>query len=52
MTVFCSIFCLIKLLIIPVSSPIEIYLAPDAIIFSTNVEPHLGTPIIKIGFIL
>ena len=38
--------------IIPVSSPIGMYCFPDASIFSTKVEPHLGTPIIKIGFTL
>ena len=35
----------------PVSSPIGIYLELEAIIFSTKVEPLLGTPTIKIGFI-
>ena len=36
----------------PVSSPLGIYLVLDEIIFSIKVEPHLGIPIIKIGFIL
>ena len=35
-----------------VSSPIEICFVLDAITFSIKVEPHLGTPIINIGFIL
>ena len=34
------------------SSPTGIGLDPDAITFSTTVEPHLGTPTIKIGFAL
>ena len=33
------------------SSPMGIDLDPDAITFSTTVEPHLGTPTIKIGFV-
>ena len=36
---------------ITVSSPIGIFFSPEAIIFSIKVEPHLGTPTIKIGFI-
>ena len=35
----------------PVSSPIGIYWLPDAITFSINVDPHLGTPTINIGLI-
>ena len=38
--------------ITPVSSPIGISLIPEPIILSTRVDPHLGTPIIKIGLIL
>ena len=34
------------------SSPTGISADPDAITFSTTVEPHLGTPIIKIGLAL
>ena len=34
-----------------VSSPMAINFSPDPIIFSTKVDPHLGTPIMKIGFI-
>ena len=34
-----------------VSSPSGIIFFPDPIIFSIRVEPHLGTPIIKMGFI-
>ena len=41
-----------KVFIIEHSSPTEIDLDPDAITFSTTVEPHLGTPTIKIGFAL
>ena len=43
-------FCFTKALITPISSPVGIDFTPEAIIFSTNVEPHLGTPTIKMGF--
>ena len=46
------IFCFTTESMISVSSPVGIYISPDAIIFSISVEPHLGTPIIKIGFIV
>ena len=40
-----------KKFIVFVSSPIGIRVGPEAITFSISVEPHLGTPTIKIGFI-
>ena len=49
---FWFIICFTKSLNIFVSSPIGIYLVLDAITFSTKVEPLLGIPTIKIGFIL
>ena len=36
----------------PVSSPIGIIFFPEATIFSTSVDPHLGTPTIKMGLTL
>ena len=49
---FSKILLLTKFSNTDVSSPIEINLVPEVIIFSTRVDPHLGTPIMKIGFII
>ena len=39
-----------RVLNIPVSSPIGITLVPEVIIFSIKVDPHLGSPTMKMGF--